>query len=285
MWCNNPDLVASYPPRRIKRVNISGKILIVDDEPVLRQTLARILQHAGLEVTTAEDGEQGLAFLETTRFDLIFMDIRMPGMAGLDVLDIVRSRYPGLPVVLFTAQPDLNSAVEALRRGATDYLLKPLQPEAILERTKNILLSQFKQRRKREIQAQIEALQIEMNMLENDDSVSLAPISPVQTAERYLKRGNLVLDLHTHRVTVGEKVINLPPTTFDFLLVLARHAPEVVDFQTLVTEAQGYQADAREAQELVKWHIHHIRQAIETDIRNPMHLFNERGVGYRLIVD
>ena len=266
-------------------MKLTGKILIVDDEAALRQTLARILQQAGLEVTTAENGEQGLAFLESSQFDLVFMDIRMPGMAGLDVLEVVRSRQPGLPVVLFTAQPDLSSAVEALRRGATDYLLKPLKPEALIERTRTILLTQQKERRKREILAQIESLKNELDLLDEENASSPAPTPPAQTTERYIKRGKLILDLHTRRVTVGEKVVNLPPTSFDFLMVLARHAPQVVDYQTLVSEAQGFKVDVREAQELVKWHIHHIRQAVETDMRNPRHIFNVRGVGYRLISD
>lgn len=266
-------------------MNITGKILIVDDEQAIRHTLARILQTAGMNVTTAESGEQALAFLETTRFDLVFMDIRMPGIAGLDALDIVRTRHPGLPVVVFTALPDINSAVEALRRGATDYLIKPLKPEAIIERTKSILLTQLKERRRQEIQAQIEALQVELNRLNEDDAVPAAPVSTIPASERYLKRGAIVLDLYTRRVTVGEKNVELLPTSFDVLLVLARHAPEVVDYQTLVAEAQGYKAEMREAQELVKWHIHHIRQAIELDARDSKYIFNVRGVGYRLITD
>jgi len=266
-------------------MNITGKILIIDDEPTLRQTLARILQQVGLEVTTAENGEQGLSFLETTQFDMIYMDIRMPGLAGLDVLDLVRSRHPGLPVVLFTAQPDLNSAVEALRRGATDYLLKPLKPEVIIERTKKILIAQHKEHRRSEIQAQIEALQSELRSLDGEDGALPAPTRIVSMSERYIKRGALVLDLHARRLSIGEQVVSLPPTSFDFLLVLARHAPDVVDYQTMVAEAQGYKVDAREAQELVKWHIHHIRMAIEPDVRNPRYLFNVRGVGYRLIAD
>jgi CheY-like chemotaxis protein len=84
-------------------MSITGKILVIDDEPALRQTLARILLQAGMEVTTAENGEQGLAFLDTSKFDLIYMDLCMPGLAGLDALDLVRSRHPGLPVILFTA--------------------------------------------------------------------------------------------------------------------------------------------------------------------------------------
>jgi DNA-binding response OmpR family regulator len=101
--------------------------------------------------------------------------------------------------------------------------------------------------------------------------------------DRFLKRGLLLLDMHTRRVTMNERVINLPPTSFDYLMVLARHTPNVVDYQTLVSEAQGYETDPHEAQELTKWHIHHIRQAIEPDARNPIFVINVRGMGYRLL--
>jgi two-component system response regulator ResD len=89
--------------------------------------------------------------------------------------------------------------------------------------------------------------------------------------------------MHTHRVTINNRAINLSPTSFDYLLVLARHTPNVVDYQTLVSEAQGFDTDPREAQELTKWHIHHIRQALEPDTRNPIYVINVRGTGYRLV--
>jgi DNA-binding response OmpR family regulator len=266
-------------------MTMPDKILIIDDELVLRQTLARILQHAGYEVTTAESGEQGLAFLETTDFDLVYMDIRMPGLAGPEVLKLIHTSHPTLPVVLFTAQPDINSALVALRSGAIDYLLKPLKPEAIIERTKTILAVQHKEQRKREIQSQIEALQAELKTISDEGAALPAPTQIVPSLDRYLKRGALMLDLHARRLTIGERVFSLPPTSFDYLLVLARHAPEVVDYQTLVAEAQGYQAEQHEAKELSKWHIHHIRQAIEPDEHNSTYLFTVRGVGYRLLVD
>jgi DNA-binding response OmpR family regulator len=267
-------------------MNINGKILIIDDEATLRQTLARILQQAGFDVTTAEHGEQGLAYLQTTQFDLVYMDIRMPGLPGLEVLQLIRAHYPGLPVVLFTAQPDLNSAVEALRRGATDYLLKPLKPESIIERTRSILLHQQKDRRRREIQAKIQALQNELKALDGEDDEMASPApQPRSLSERYLKRGPLILDTFARRLSVGEQVVSLTATSFDFLLVLVRHAPDVVDYKTLVTEAQGYQVELYEAQELIKWHVHQIRQAIEPDPHKPVYLFNVRGVGYRLVVD
>lgn len=259
---------------------ITGHILIIDDEAALRQTMARILQQAGFEVTTAENGEQGLSFIQTTNFDLIFMDLRMPGMAGMDALKLIHAGNPNLPVILFTAQPDLNSAVEALRNGATDYLLKPLKPQAVIDRARSVLENQQKENRKREITLQIEALQAELKSLTSGQTGPLQTAS-VGTTDRFLKRGPLVLDLHARRLLINEQTINVPPTSFDYLLVLARHSPNVVSYQTLVAEAQGYQADAREAQELTKWHIHQLRQAIH----DPSCLINVRGTGYRLVAD
>ncbi|NJN79299.1 MAG: response regulator transcription factor [Anaerolineales bacterium] len=265
-------------------MKITGHILIIEDEDSLRKTLARILQQAGFEATTAESAEQGLDYLKTTKFDLVFTDLRLPGIAGLEALKFIHAINPSIPVVLFTAQPDINSAVQALRHGATDYLLKPLKPEIIVERARTILFNQQKEKRKREITQEIESLQAELKQLESGEETPVSNLPGVKT-ERYMKHGSLVLDLHTRRVTVKDETINLPPTSFDYLLVLARHAPNVVDFQTLVAEAQGAQAEMREAQELTKWHIHQLRQAIESNPRKPSQLITVRGTGYRLVAD
>lgn len=265
----------------------SGRILIIDDEASLRQTLTRILQRAGFEVTAAANGAEGFSLVSQHLFDLVYLDIRMPDMSGLELLKSIHAKYPDLPVILFTAQPDLHSAVEALRSGATDYLLKPLKPQAVVDRTNSILANQQTERRKRELQRQIDSLQAELNELESPkgEKADGKPGQASTSDDRYLKRGALTLDLHTRRVTMNDRVVNLPPTSFDYLLSLARHTPNVVDYQTLVSEAQGYEADAREAQELTKWHIHHIRQAIEADSRKPVHVINVRGAGYRLVLD
>jgi DNA-binding response OmpR family regulator len=268
-------------------LNIEGHILIVDDEASLRQTLARILQRAGFEVTTTATGGEALSLLSQHSFDLVYLDLRMPDMSGLDVLKAIQAKFPELPVILFTAQPDLNSAVEALRRGAIDYLLKPLKPQTVIDRTKSVLAKTQKERRKRELQRQIDSLQAELNALEREATIQTDQTIPQAQAspDRFLKRGKLMLDMHTRRVMLNERAINLPPTSFDYLLVLARHTPSVVDYQTLVSEAQGYDTDLHEAQELSKWHIHHIRQAIEPDAHNPVYVINMRGTGYRLVTD
>ncbi len=268
-------------------MNSGGHILIIDDEASLRQTMARILQRAGYDVSTAENGAKGLVLISEHTFDLVYLDIRMPDISGLELLKTVHIKFPDLPVILFTAQPDLNSAVEALRRGATDYLLKPLKPQTVIDRTQAILADKQKERRKREIQRQIDALQIELNSLEGKDkeTASFTEQHPKVSDDRFLKRGPLVLDLHTRRGSISNRPINLPQTSFDYLLVLARHSPNVVDYQTLVSEAQGYETNLREAQELSKWHIHHIRQAIEPDLHNPVYVITVRGNGYRLVVE
>ena len=266
-------------------MNPGGHILIIDDEASLRQTMARILQRAGYEVTTAANGQEGLALVSEHLFDLLYLDIRMPDINGLELLKTIHAKFPELPVILFTAQPDLNSAVEALRRGATDYLLKPLKPQTVIDRTRAILADKQKERRKRELQRQIDALQAELNSFEFEGRASIDSKQgqPPAPDDRFVTRGGLILDLHTRRVTMNAHAVNLSPTSFDYLLVLARHCPNIVDFQTLVSEAQGYETDTREAQELTKWHVHHIRQAIEPDARNPVHVINVRGKGYRLV--
>ncbi len=267
-------------------MSISGQILIIDDETSLRHTLARILQRAGFEVTTAACGQEGLDLLEKQPFDLVYLDIRMPDMSGMEVLKRIHAALPDTPVVLFTAQPDLNSALEALRQGAADYLLKPLQPGDMIQRTEAILTRQERERRKRQIRSQIESLEAELKSLENAEVSQPPATSPDNGGEaRFLTRGKIALDLYARRLTLGGQNTNLPPATFDYLLVLLRHAPNVVDYQTLVTEAQGYQVEFREAQELVKWHIHQIRQAIEPDERSPRYIINVRGTGYRFVAD
>jgi DNA-binding response OmpR family regulator len=174
--------------------------------------------------------------------------------------------------------------VEAVRLGAIDYLLKPVDPDTLLARTRVVLAEQVVERRRREIQEQIEALQVELKQLERNLAPPPTP-TPPSGGDRFLKRGGLILDLQSRRATLGERVLALPPAAFDYLMVLIRHVPDVVQYQTLVAEAQGYQTDRREAQELAKWHIHELREALEPDPREPQHVLNVRGVGYRLVVD
>ena len=129
-------------------------------------------------------------------------------------------------------------------------------------------------------------MQTELRSLEDQSApVSSEILSPPHAGDRFLKRGQFVLDLQAQRATLKERVLSLPPTAFIYLTILARHAPEAVDYQTLVTEAQGYAVEQNEASELAKYHIHVLRQSIHASKDEPGYILNVRGVGYRLLTD
>jgi len=265
---------------------MGGNILIIDDEASLRETLGRILQRAGCETQAAANGQQALQLIRDQAFNLAYLDLHLPGMDGIQILKEIRLHQPKLPVIMLTGFGTLQSAVEALRLGATDYLLKPFDPEVLVARTRVILDEQAVELRKQELRTQIASLQAQLRSLEQEAPLQPMPVhSAPEPQNRFLKAGRMVLDLQAKRATFGERVLNLPPATFDYLVVLARRTPDVVTYHALVTEAQGYQVDGVEARELAKWHMHVLRQALENDPQNPRFLLNVRGTGYRLLID
>ncbi len=266
---------------------LSSHVLVIDDEPGLRYTLSRLLQTAGCQVTAIADGQEALKKIGTTSFDLVYLDIHLPGVNGLQVLREIRKQTPHLPVILLTGHATLQSALEAIRLGATDYLLKPIDPEVLVARTRVILQEQSLERRRREIVEQIATLQAELHSLKKPEE-SPGDLQPALSdpEERFLKHGPLILDLQTRRGTLGDQVLALPPTAFAYLALLARHAPDIVDYETLVSTAQGYNHPTRyEAQEMTKWHIHTLRQALEANPSQPRYILNVRGIGYQLVFD
>ena len=263
----------------------AGNILVIDDEENLRKTLARILINAGWDVTGASNGADAIKLASRNSFDLVYLDLRLPDMHGIDILKELRNIDPNLPVVLLTAYGTMNTAVESMHLGATDYLLKPIEPDALIKRTKSIIDQRYRDKRKREIQEQIAVLQSELANLVSDVIPEANPPSLERDHNRYIYREPFIIDLQTRTVSLHNQALNLPPSTYEYFVVLARHAPEIVKYQTLINEALGYQAEYGEARELSKWHIHVLRQAIESDPRKPRYLLNARGLGYQLNID
>jgi DNA-binding response OmpR family regulator len=262
-------------------------ILIVDDEPKLSRSLALILQRAGYVVSTAASAGEGLQLLQAGAYDLVFLDIKMPDQNGIQLLPQIRSLYPDMPVLMLTAHASLDTAIEAVRSGARDYLLKPIDPEAILARVSKILDDQRQPKRRREITSQIQALLSELHTSDaNENSpYSFGPAAPPADPARYLKRGQLVMDLHTRLVSLNGRDIQLPPSSFDYLATLLRHSPQPVSYDTLVLESQGYQGLSRiESKEITRWQIHEIRKVLEEDVRHPRMIITVRDVGYRLVI-
>jgi DNA-binding response OmpR family regulator len=262
-------------------------ILVVDDEPKLSRSLALILQRTGYVVTTAASAREAIQLLQAGAYDLVFLDIKLPDQSGVQLLSQVRGMYPDMPVLMLTAHASLETAIEAVRAGASDYLLKPIDPEAILARVGKILDEQKQPKRRREITSQIQALLSELHTTEGHETspYGIVPASPPADPARYLKRGPLVLDLHTRHVLLNERSIPLPPSSFDYLATLVRHSPQPVSYETLILESQGYQGLSRiEAKEITRWQVHEIRKILEEDMRHPRIIITVRDVGYRLVI-
>jgi DNA-binding response OmpR family regulator len=265
-------------------------ILVIDDEPNLRLTLSDILCAQGYSVLDVGHAADALRLLEGGAFDLMFLDLQMPDVNGLTLLAQVRQRYPDMPVLILTAHASLETAIEAVRLGASDYLFKPVAPQVILARVAQVLAEQQRRQREHTIVAQIQSLFDELQSLRSAPAgaASLAALTALgvpDSSARFLRRSALIIDLQTRQATWGERLLELSPSAFDYLVTLARHAPEAVTFEDLVKYSQGYTVDRREAQELVRWRMHQLRRVIEPDPNRPRHILTVRGVGYRLCSD
>ena len=261
-------------------------ILVIDDEPNLRNTLSVILQRGGYQVTTAANGAEALQRLQNGKFDMAFLDLKLPDTSGLELLPKIHRISPDLPILILTAHATLDSAIEAVRKGAKDYMLKPINPEYIMARVKEMLAEQKKPQRQREIITQVQGLLSELGVEGNQSQLlqETSTISPELDPDRFLQRGALLIDLHTRHVLFESRSIPLPPSSFDFLVTLLRHSPEPVSYEGLVKESQAYDLSRFEAREVARWQIHKIRKALEPDSSNPRHIITVRNFGYRLVV-
>jgi DNA-binding response OmpR family regulator len=259
-------------------------ILIVDDELNLRRSLSLILQRAGYVVTAASGAQEAFQYLLSGAFDLVFLDLKMPETNGLELLTEIRKLYPEMPVVILTAHATLESAIEAVRHGASDYLLKPIDPQKIITRAQEVLQRETRSRRRREIVGEMQNLLLELGHIQLPDSENSLFLDTSRFGStRVLQRGSFTLDLHARYLTLKDRVINLSPTAFDYLVTLMRHSPETVTYETLVIESQGFTTSIMEARDIARWYIHELRKAIEADTRNPVFIITVRGLGYRFV--
>jgi DNA-binding response OmpR family regulator len=244
-------------------------ILVVDDEEGIRYFLERFLTREGFQVVTASSGEAALARLASTEFDVVLLDLKMKGLGGLDVLADLRQRWPATSVIILTAHASLESAVEALHRGAHDYLFKPCRT---LDLRESIRAGLIKRRE------QLQLRQLTTNPIAPEPPS--APIKPAPT-DRFLQHSGLIVDPVRHVVTLDGELLELSPTEFDLLAYLVSEAPRVVPPQELIREVQGYTSDAAEAAETIRSHMYHIRRKMQTTAGHSL-IVTVRGVGYTL---
>lgn len=266
-----------------------ARVLVVDDEQHVRMTLKEVLSREGYEVLTASSGREALQVMGDTAVDLVMVDLKMEGMDGLTLMGEIKQRWPTTVLIVLTGYATLESALKALRYSAHDYLLKPSGPEDIKRSVREGLEKRWREARRKDLLAQIEAGVRELTAEgfsmgaagEPEASGSATPGWP--ESPPLLKVGQLVIDLQRHAATLDGRPLSLTPVEFGVLIQLAREAGRVVTCSTLVKEVQGYDCHEQEARTIMKTHIRHLRQKLESDPSNPEYILNVRGVGYMLI--
>ena len=220
-------------------------VLVVDDEPPIRRLLRTSLAASGYRVVEAEDALGANRLLAAEKPDLMILDLGLPDQSGLELISEVR-KTSAVPIVVLSARHDERSKVEALDRGADDYVSKPFSMAELTARLRAALRHAF--------QAQGEL--------------------PVFVS------GDLSVDLVRRHVTRGDQEIKLSPKEFDLLRHLVMHAGKVLTHRHLLREVWG-PAQADEVQYL-RVFIRGLRHKLEPDPARPTHILTELGVGYRL---
>jgi DNA-binding response OmpR family regulator len=233
---------------------MSKHILIVDDDALLRRSLAFNLEKADYRVSTAATAEDALAQTRLDPPDLVLLDISLPGMDGLDALRRLRQQarlhqqVGDVPVIFLTARRRELDQVVGLELGADDYITKPFDADVLLARIRAVL------RR------------------------STLPSQPQQPTP--LTIGDLGIDPAAHTVTVGGKSVSLTPREFDLLHALAQEAGRVVSVDDLLARVWG--AEYTGEPQVVYVHIRWLREKLEQDPQHPRRILTVRGVGYKL---
>jgi DNA-binding response OmpR family regulator len=271
-----------------------ASVLVVDDEGAIRYSVTKTLERVGYQVVSASSGEEALEILDHQDFDVVLTDIRMPGISGVDLLARIKQQSPDAIVILMTGYASLGTAVESLRLGAHDYLVKPSSSEDIRESVRRGIERAHNLRRRRNLLTTIKS---NVNELSGSAFQQVRP-----TAAAGLSSGNDVMDYNppvvpsTNTMTIGpltiypgryqiaveNTMIDLTPTEFDLLLYLAAHRGRVVPCSELVKEVRGYTVEEREAREVIRPHVSNLRRKLKSAGQNPNILVNVRGIGYRL---
>lgn len=271
----------------------TARILVVDDEGAIRYSITKTLQRVGYQVEAAESGEAALDLLEEQEFDVVLTDIRMPGISGVDLLARIKEKTGDTSVILMTGYASLNSAVESLRLGAHDYLVKPSSSRDIRDSVARGLERARNMRRRRNLLKMIQTTVDELSDDEGADAPRSAPanvnladesleVQPAKGQLAVMELGPLTLYPGRYQITLDDETIDLTPTEFDLLLYLAAHRGRIVPCSELVREVRGYAVDEAEAREVIRPHVSNLRRKVKASTRNLDLVINVRGIGYRL---
>jgi len=230
------------------------KILIVEDEKALQETLAYTLTREGYEPTVAGDGNMAIAKAREIHPDLILLDIMLPGKDGFEVCRVLRQEM-NTPILMLNARDEEIDRVVGLEVGADDYMTKPFSMRELVARVKAML------RRVRLIREEIHSNE------------------KIETEKEELRAGNLVIDLKRREAMLSGKVLELKPKEYDLLLYFMQHQSRALSREALLEQVWGWDftGDSRTVDVHIRW----LREKIESDPSAPVRIVTVRGAGYR----
>jgi DNA-binding response OmpR family regulator len=256
-------------------------ILIVDDEANIRSALSRALGLLGFRTKEAASGDEALLMLEHTYFDLMVLDMRMPGMHGIEVMQRVHRLYPELLLVVLTGYATLESAIEAVKSEAADYLLKPASIQEIVGAVSRSLQRRNEQRqRKQFVDAVTEAVAVLQHL-----NPPAPPLSETSASDpNLLHVPPLTLHCHKRLLLVANngrtQMLQLTEGESTILASLMTCPDQILSCRDLIQSGWGYSANEREAQHIVRPHICRLRHKIEAVINDPPLIATVRKRGY-----
>lgn len=221
------------------------KVLLVDDEPTILETVETKLRKEGYSVFTAATAEDGMRLYRQARPDLLILDVMLPQRSGFDLCKAVR-KDSSVPIIFLTARASEGDRVSGFEIGADDYVVKPFNLAELAARVKALL--------RRAI---------------GDDPLEVVEV------------GNLRIDPKTHEATISGEPMNLSPKEFALLHFLMRHTGQVFSRDTLLDRVWGH--DVYVNSRTVDVHIHWLRERIESQANKPTRLVTIRGVGYKFV--
>lgn len=224
----------------------NARVLVVDDEAIVRDVLSRYLMRDGFSVETADDGEVAIDLLTSGAHDLVVLDVMMPKIDGIEVLRWIRT-HQATPVIMLTAKSTETDRIAGLNLGADDYVVKPFSPAEIVARVRAVL---------RRSGADGDA-----------------------DTDEPLEFGHLWIDPRSRQMRMGGRDVELTPKEFDVLYLLASNAGKVFTRTAILEEVWDFAFDGDPS--TVTVHLRRLREKIEPDPAQPRHLATVWGVGYR----
>jgi two-component system, OmpR family, response regulator len=242
-----------------------AKILVVDDEENIAQTLKYNLVREGYEVLISGDGRQALELFKREKPDLVILDLMLPGMNGLDVCRNLR-QISTVPILMLTAREEEVDKILGLELGADDYMTKPFNLRELIAR----------------VRAMLRRMEMVQNMQTAPTQAETSPTKPggEPAGPTLLSVGELQINTGQHTVLLGDRAVMLKPKEFDLLVFLARHRGQVLTREMLLERVWDY--DYSGGTRTVDVHIRWLREKIESDPSHPHYIHTVFGVGYKL---